>query len=88
LHPVFSAAQEPFTQLLLQHCALPVQVRPSEIQAVAEQAPFTQLTLQQLPGAAHEVPAALHLPMLEVHVSVEGSQMLEQHASPEVQGSP
>jgi hypothetical protein len=88
LHPVFSAAHDPFTQLLLQHWALPVQVAPSETQAFAEQAPFTQLTLQQSPGAAHDVPAGLHLPMFAVQVSVDGSQMLEQQAAPEVQGSP
>jgi hypothetical protein len=50
--------------------------------------PFTQLTLQQSPGAEHEVPAGLHAPMLAVQVSVDGSQMLEQHAAPEVQCSP
>jgi hypothetical protein len=88
LHPVFSATQEPLTQLLLQHCAAPVQVAPSETQALAEHAPFTQLTLQQSPGAAQDVPAGLHFPMLDVQVFVDGSQMLEQHAAPVVQGSP
>ncbi len=75
----------------LQQAELPPsaeQVLPSDVHAAAEQNPFDpQLSEQQSVGALQGVPCAKHLPTIEVHRWVIGSQTPEQQVAPLVQRS-